>query len=89
MHIILYDTSSPFTAQFVSYQNNNIISKLSFTATTVLHNKDIVCEVINGGTAGSGCVVYINTVAIDISEIKWYIIFKTNLIKSLSLLVVL
>ena len=40
---ILNDTSGPFTAQFVSYQNNNIISTLSFTATTVLHNKDIVC----------------------------------------------
>ena len=40
----LHDTSDPFTAQFVSYQNNNIISTLSFTATTVLHNKDIVCN---------------------------------------------
>ena len=40
---ILHDTSGPFTAQFVSYQNNNIISTLSFTATIVLHNKDIVC----------------------------------------------
>ena len=40
---ILHDTSGPFTAQFVSYQSNNIISTLSFTATTVLHNKDIVC----------------------------------------------
>ena len=40
---ILHDTSGPFTAQFISYQNNNIISTLSFTATTVLHNKDIVC----------------------------------------------
>ena len=41
---ILNDTSGPFTARFVSYQNNNIISTLSFTATTVLHNKDIVCD---------------------------------------------
>ena len=41
---ILHDTSGPFTAQFVSYQNNKIISTLSFTATTVLHNKDIVCD---------------------------------------------
>ena len=41
---ILHDTSGPFTAQFVSYQNNNIISTLSFTATTVLHNKNIVCD---------------------------------------------
>ena len=41
---ILHDTSGPFTAQFVSYQNNNIISTLSFTATTVLHNKDIMCD---------------------------------------------
>ena len=40
---IQHATSGPFTAQFVSYQNNNIISTLSFTATTVLHNKDIVC----------------------------------------------
>ena len=40
---ILHDTSGPFTALFVSYQNNNIISTLSFTATTVLHNKNIVC----------------------------------------------
>ena len=40
---ILHDTSGPFTAQFVSNQNNNIISTLSFTATTVLHDKDIVC----------------------------------------------
>ena len=40
---ILHDTSDPFTAQFVSYQNNNIISRLSFIATTVLYNKDIVC----------------------------------------------
>ena len=40
---ILHDTSGPFTAQFVSYQNNNIISTLSFTATTVLHNKYIRC----------------------------------------------
>ena len=41
---ILNDTSGPFTAQFVSYQNNNIISTLSFTATTVLYNKNIVCD---------------------------------------------
>ena len=40
---ILHNTSGPFTAQFVSYQNNNIISTPSFTATTVLHSKDIVC----------------------------------------------
>ena len=46
---ILHDTSGPFTAQFVSYQNNNIISTLSFTATTVLHNKDIVCD--TGGSS--------------------------------------
>ena len=39
----LHDTSGPFTAQFVSYQNNNIISTLSFSATTVLYNKDTVC----------------------------------------------
>ena len=39
---ILHDTSGPFIAQFVSYQYNNIISTLSFTATIVLHNKDIV-----------------------------------------------
>ena len=47
---ILHDTSGPFTAQFVSYQNNNIISTLSFTATTVLHNKDIVCEGAGGSS---------------------------------------
>ena len=46
---ILNDTSGPFTAQFVSYQNNNIISTLSFTATIVLHNKDIVCD--TGGSS--------------------------------------
>ena len=40
---ILHDTSGPFTAQFVSYQNNNIISILSFNATIVLYKKDIVC----------------------------------------------
>ena len=40
---ILNDTSGPFTAQFVSYQDNTVISTLSFNATTVLHNKDIVC----------------------------------------------
>ena len=43
------DTSGLFTAQFVSYQNNNIISTLSFTTTTVLHNKDIVCD--TGGSS--------------------------------------
>ena len=47
---ILNDTSGPFTAQFVSYQNDNIISTLSFTATTVLHNKDIVCEAAGGSS---------------------------------------
>ena len=47
---ILNDTSGPFTAQFVSYQNNNIISTLSFTATTVLHNKDIVCKAAGGSS---------------------------------------
>ena len=47
---ILNDTSGPFTAQFVSYQNNNIISTLSFTATTVLHNKNIVCEGAGGSS---------------------------------------
>ena len=45
---ILHDTIGPFTAQFVSYQNNNIISTLSFNVTTVLHNKDIVCEATGG-----------------------------------------
>ena len=40
---ILHDTSDPFTAQFVSYRNNYIKSTLSFTATTVLYNKDVVC----------------------------------------------
>ena len=47
---ILHDTSGPFTAQFVSYQNNNIISTLSFTATTILHNKDIVCKAAGGSS---------------------------------------
>ena len=47
---ILHDTSGPFTAQFVSYQNNNIISTLSFNVTTVLHNKDIVCEGAGGSS---------------------------------------
>ena len=53
---ILNDTSGPFTAQFVSYQNNNIISTLSFTATTVLHNKDIVC---NTGGSSKTCNIMI------------------------------
>ena len=47
---ILHDTSGPFTAQFVSYQNNSIISRLSFTATTVLQNKDIACEAAGGSS---------------------------------------
>ena len=53
---ILNDTNGPFTAQFVSYQNNNIISTLSFTATTVLHNKDIVC---NTGGSSKTCNIMI------------------------------
>ena len=55
---ILHDTSGPFTAQFVSYQNNNIISTLSFTATTVLHNKDIVYE---GGGSSKTCTIMITS----------------------------
>ena len=53
---ILNDTSGPFTAQFVSYQNNNIISTLSFTATTVLQNRDIVCY--SGGSSKT-CTIMI------------------------------
>ena len=53
---ILHDTSGPFTAQFVSYQNNNIISTLYFTATTVLYNKDIVC---NTGGSSKKCKIMI------------------------------
>ena len=53
---ILNDTSGPFTAQFVSYQNNNIISTLSFTATTVLYNKEIVC---NTGGSSKTCNIMI------------------------------
>lgn len=40
----LTDTNGPFTAQFVSYQNNNIISTLSFTATVSLQNKQVKCK---------------------------------------------
>ena len=39
-----HSTSGPFTAKFVSYQNNSIIAALSFTATAILHNKDIKCH---------------------------------------------
>ena len=53
---ILHDTSGPFTAQFVSYQNNNIISTLSFTATTVIQNKDIVCDT---GDSSKACNIMI------------------------------
>ena len=38
---ILHDTSGPFTAQFVSYQNNNIISTLSFNAILLYYIKKI------------------------------------------------
>ena len=55
---ILHDTSGPFTAQFVSYQNNNIISTLSFTATTVLHNKNIVCDT---GDSSKTCNIMITS----------------------------
>ena len=47
---LLHDTSGPFSAQLVSYQNNKIISTLSFSATTVLHNKDIVCKAAGGSS---------------------------------------
>ena len=57
---ILHDTSGPFTAQFVSYQNNNIISTLSFTATTVLHNKDIVCY--SGGDSKTCKIIIIGKI---------------------------
>ena len=59
---ILNDTSGPFTAQFVSYQNNNIISTLSFTATTVLHNKDIVCY--SGGDSKTCKIMIIGKISI-------------------------
>ena len=55
---ILHDTSGPFSAQFVSYQNNNIISTLSFTATTLLNNKDIVCDT---GDSSKKCNIMITS----------------------------
>ena len=67
---ILHDTSGPFTAQFVSYQNNNIISTLSLTATTVLHNKDIVCD--TGGSSKT-CNIMI------IGKIQQHILLFYNL----------
>ena len=67
---ILNDTSGPFTAQLVSYQNNNIISTLSFTATTVLHNKDIVC---NTGSSSKTCNIMI------IGKIQQHILLFYNL----------
>ena len=57
---ILHDTSGPFTAQFVSYKNNNIISTLSFTVTTVLHNKDIVCDA--GGSSKTCNIIIIGKI---------------------------
>ena len=61
---MLNHISGPFTAQFVSYQNNNIISTLSFTATTVLHNKDIVCD--TGGSSKTCNIMIISKIFIKI-----------------------
>ena len=74
---ILHDTSGPFTAQFVSYQNNNIISTLSFTATTVLHNKDIVCEAA-GGSSKTCTIMNISKIFIKIPYILLLLLYTNR-----------
>ena len=79
---ILHDTSGPFTAQFVSYKNNNIISTLSFTATTVLLNKDIVCD--TGGSSKT-CNIMITGKKLQ-QNVLYYNTLKCIIIKILLLL---
>ena len=73
---ILYDTSGLFTAQFVSYQNNNIISSLSFTATTVLHNKKIVCDA--GGSSKTCNIMIIGKMFIKILYILLLLLYTNR-----------
>ena len=73
---ILHDTSGPFTAQFVSYQNNNTISTLSFTATTVLHNKDIVCD--TGGSSKTCNIMNISKIFIKILYILLLLLYTNR-----------
>ena len=73
---IPHDTSGPFTVQFVSYQNNNIISTLSFTATTVLLNKDIACD--TGGSYKTCTIMNISKIFIKILYILLLLLYTNR-----------